>query len=314
MATMRRVLAAICLSFGSAVTLEEACISESGESCDFAAHASNFSDNSIFIQTSYGVVQHHAKGLERKTSRLALEVEKYMQSQDKSCTMDNKLCLAWSANGECEKNQAYMRLHCAPACFACHCKFDPNSPVVWQPGDLEKFYRRISSDKSQKLTIVASPDVSNLEIGTDSPWIVILDDFLTRKECDMLIKLGEKQGFVPSSYHDNSNVTVHGGSHRTGSTAWCTDDKCRLSMKSILKKVEKLTKIPQENYELQLVRYQEGEFYKRHHDYLPEQAQKFEGPRLVTIFFYLNVRIAFICLCAEGGIMMTDSCYSFPRM
>ena len=48
-----------------------------------------------------------------------------------------------------------------------------------------------------------------------------------------------------------------------------------------------LTGIPYDNYEgLQLVRYEPGQFYKKHHD--ESGVKKYSGPRILTFFLYLN--------------------------
>ncbi len=49
-----------------------------------------------------------------------------------------------------------------------------------------------------------------------------------------------------------------------------------------------VTGVPQENYEsFQILRYEEGEFYRSHHD-SSGKSDKISGHRIMTVFLYLN--------------------------
>jgi hypothetical protein len=57
-------------------------------------------------------------------------------------------------SGECEKNPDYMLLQCAPSCQTCHqlrhdfrCPFDPETPLIWQPGSLNQMFERITTEE-----------------------------------------------------------------------------------------------------------------------------------------------------------------------
>lgn len=50
-----------------------------------------------------------------------------------------------------------------------------------------------------------------------------------------------------------------------------------------------LTGIPETNSEhLQLLRYEVGQKYKVHHDYIPYHRNRQGGPRILTVYLYLN--------------------------
>lgn len=50
-----------------------------------------------------------------------------------------------------------------------------------------------------------------------------------------------------------------------------------------------MTGIPDANSEyLQLLRYEKGQFYESHHDYIPHHLKRAQGPRILTVFLYLN--------------------------
>lgn len=56
-----------------------------------------------------------------------------------------------------------------------------------------------------------------------------------------------------------------------------------------LGKIEKLTGVPDANSEyLQLLKYEKGQFYKVHHDYIEKDDERPQGPRMLTAFLYLN--------------------------
>lgn len=53
--------------------------------------------------------------------------------------------------------------------------------------------------------------------------------------------------------------------------------------------VENITGIPEVNSEwLQLLRYEESQFYNTHNDYIPFQLDRQCGVRILTFYFYLN--------------------------
>mmetsp|Transcript_9928 Transcript_9928/g.15257 ORF Transcript_9928/g.15257 Transcript_9928/m.15257 type:complete len:294 (-) Transcript_9928:2041-2922(-) len=62
-----------------------------------------------------------------KTLEIVRKSVEYMKNQDaelsesvlEKCRNANELCSFWASLGECEKNEAFMELKCAPACNAC---------------------------------------------------------------------------------------------------------------------------------------------------------------------------------------------------
>lgn len=81
------------------------------------------------------------------------------------------------------------------------------------------------------------------------------------------------------------------GNYRTSSTVWCNEVSCfkNSTVANVKQKIQQLTDIPVDNYEhLQMLRYHPNQYYKRHHDYIPEHLNMLTGPRLLTVFLYLN--------------------------
>jgi prolyl 4-hydroxylase len=59
--------------------------------------------------------------------------------------------------------------------------------------------------------------------------------------------------------------------------------------KRVSARIENVTGIPERNAEyLQLLRYEPGQFYKTHHDYISHDIEWPAGVRTLTFFLYLN--------------------------
>jgi len=56
-----------------------------------------------------------------------------------------------------------------------------------------------------------------------------------------------------------------------------------------LNRIAQVTGVPTVNYEwLQILKYEVGQFYKPHHDFIPSNLQFPHGPRILTFYFYLS--------------------------
>jgi prolyl 4-hydroxylase len=207
------------------------------------------------------------------------------------------------------KNPDYMKTNCAPICQTCEhlsieyrCPIDNDAPVAWKPGDVNAFFVNITTlpqFQPYEPNVLSRPDyingdtegVANYKIG---PWVVLLDNFITDEEADHLIQLGDKEGYERSADVGKLNFdgtfenNVNNG--RTSLNAWCQnscyDDPIA---KQVMERIQNITFIPEPNSEyLQLLRYEVGQFYKRHHDYIHFQVDRQTGVRILTVFLYLN--------------------------
>ena len=221
------------------------------------------------------------------------------------CQNRHELCAFWAAIDECTVNPSYMKLTCAAACLTCdHLKFETRCPVqenmddtnIWKPGDLDAMFERIVAQYADKVSVMAQPggeNEMNHKIG-DAAWVVVVDDFLTPLECETLIQLGASQGYelskdVGAKKFDGTYDSLQSNG-RTSTNAWCVDDCYQnATTKAVLHKLEELTGIPDANSEyLQLLRYEPGQFYEMHHDYIPHHIDRAQGVRILTAFLYLN--------------------------
>lgn len=216
---------------------------------------------------------------------------------------------------ECENNPGYMQVSCAPACQSCHmlnfelrCPVDPNATVAWKPGDLNKYFEGLTTDPAYQQyqpTIISRPGMLNPKTNS-SPWIVVLDNFLTDEECDKMIELGAEQGYqrsldVGDETFDGS-VGLKENERRTSVNAWCLPP-CydHPTTKQVIGKIENVTGISESHSEyLQLLKYEKGQYYESHHDFPPYTLKRPQGPRILTVFLYLND------VEAGGGTRFTD--------
>ncbi|KAL7552255.1 hypothetical protein ACHAWF_015490 [Thalassiosira exigua] len=114
------------------------------------------------------------------------------------------------------------------------------------------------------------------------PWIITFENFMTEEECQRLIELGHRNKYersedVGSILADGSYDSVKSVG-RTSENAWCSfRNECRSDsmVKEVHERIAKVTGIPAENSEdLQMLRYEPGQFYRQHHDYIPHQRDR----------------------------------------
>ena len=226
------------------------------------------------------------------------------------CKLHHESCAFWGAIGECEANPGYMKINCAPICHTCdqlsietRCPYDPETmPDAWKPGDLNEFFTNITTlEKFAKYEPKVLSRPSYLEGDTEEtadyklgPWVVTLENVLSDEEAVRLIELGAVEGYkrstdVGKKKFDGTHES-HVSNGRTSTNAWCQNECYNDTIaQRVMQRVTEISNIPQENSEnLQLLKYEEGEFYNTHHDYIDYLKNRQQGVRLLTIFLYLN--------------------------
>ena len=113
--------------------------------------------------------------------------------------------------------------------------------------------------------------------------VTIIDSFLTKEQCQYLIDTYTNK-LTASLVVSNGGKTLHSHPSRTSSTYFLPDtDTTVIEVKA---KAAEFLHIPYENIEpLQFLRYQKGERYLYHHDYLAGHPA---NQRVHTIIAYLN--------------------------
>lgn len=152
----------------------------------------------------------------------------------------------------------------------------------------------IRKDKIEHLSNIDNYEIEKLH---SKPDIFLIKNFLSPKECDYIINLGEPHivksevcGSKGSKSHMNrTSMTAHIGKKFLRNN---NPDKVLLS---VLKRASKIGGLPEENIEpIQLVKYLPGQYFKNHYDYLDRKNPIYKknieksGQRQQTFFVYLN--------------------------
>jgi prolyl 4-hydroxylase len=155
----------------------------------------------------------------------------------------------------------------------------------------------INKNSINKNSIQKTEDNKKIKLLYKNPDILLIKKFLTDEECDYIIKLGNphiKKSEVCGSYGSMPNK------NRTSMTAhigkkYITKNKKDNVLLGVLKKTSLFSKKPIKNIEhIQLVRYEKGQFFKPHYDYLDRKIPFYKeniernGQREFTFFVYLT--------------------------
>mmetsp|Transcript_6467 Transcript_6467/g.18204 ORF Transcript_6467/g.18204 Transcript_6467/m.18204 type:complete len:329 (-) Transcript_6467:1154-2140(-) len=237
------------------------------------------------------------------------------------CKNRHELCTFWQVIGECEANKSYMQTQCAAACHTCQlidhdrrCPKLKDAKPALEPGGLHEMFDRIlkaapgnrttdnplTEQEQQELESTGTPHytvhVHSQPSDDNGPWVVTFENFLTDEECDELVQLGYKYEYkrsedVGKRKFDGTFDSVK-SSGRTSENAWCSErEGCRNETvaQRVHERMARVMDIPPENSEdLQLLKYEVGQFYNAHHDYIPHQRDRQCGPRILTFFLYLS--------------------------
>ena len=213
------------------------------------------------------------------------------------CLNSHPDCSIWALGSGCDDNPSYMKLHCAPACQSCdhvlqleeRCILRPDAKNAIENGGMDLLFETIiegAKESGYDPKVWSRPTkMPNDDDGIpDGPWVVTLENFISDKEVDTLKGWGDRLGYERSQAGDQI-IDV-----RTSSQAWCTD-QCHKNpvVTELRNKIHSLTQIPEQNSEfLQLLKYDEGQFYKTHNDFIDKHVDQLHGPRLLTFFIYFN--------------------------
>jgi hypothetical protein len=211
-----------------------------------------------------------------------------------TCVDKDESCEEWMFDQQCIDNPEFMMANC---CFSCSpdpddpCAIDPSKRPDVHKGDITKIFERAIAEYPQYPATVHSRD----------PWLVTFDNILDDEECKGIIEaVGGKHGeyIKPSTTakpvrQPNGQVVLTDvpDQIRTSHNAWCQHRGCynHPVHKRVIKRMMELVGLPQNNAEhMQLLRYGPGEYYRLHHDWIPEQLDAACGPRAFTFFLYLS--------------------------
>ncbi len=207
-------------------------------------------------------------------------------------------CASWAASGECEANPSYMRLKCAASCGTCElldykvrCPIDPELQPAVPPGAMAETFSLALSNFAEY-----EPQL----LSTDPP-VLTLENFVQPDEVDALLEHAEGrfERSTASGGRKGDEFVPLTSEIRTSHTTWCNTPGCLGDerVKRLMARMEAVTRVPTNNSEfIQLLRYEacahprakECQFYRRHHDTIPELGKMQCGPRVYTMFLYLS--------------------------
>lgn len=237
-----------------------------------------------------------------------------VQAGATACNDKHRLCATWASIGECDTNPGFMHAECRLSCHFCQseacrdtgdtcgerarnhgcysdpamlrecawtcgacdltnstaCTRDANAEPAAVPGSLAHMFERVVDT------------VEGVVVHSRDPWVITLDGFLSPEEADGLLQAGGK-AWSRSLAGDGVQVA------RTSSTSWCHGECVRDTVVSrVQERMDRVTGIPAEHAEfLQMLRYEPGQYYKRHHDQNSPRSSPW-GPRLLTFYLYLS--------------------------
>jgi len=209
--------------------------------------------------------------------------------------VDDERCAAWLSTGDlsnCTSFPSLLQLHCPVSCGTCSlhaslkaaCKEQESPPlqvsaaVAENIGDLENMCLKIEARARQLYRRV--------ELLSSEPWLLQIDDFLDAEEARGLVALAEAHPFLDGALYTE---TPHGG-QRASATSFCRG-QCEWDVHAakFASRTEALLNVSALNFEpVQFVRYESGQYYKQHSDFVHEDVEKPPGPRLFTLFTYLS--------------------------
>lgn len=148
----------------------------------------------------------------------------------KECLDRHEQCTGFSIRGECIKNPGWMIMNCPKSCDlqtnACELR-DPllrcprsalnmSNVPAYAPGDMHNMFKSIKTKFG---------DTYDINILSETPWVVTFDNFLTNAEVDALITTVDK--WERSTDTGSTNEYGEAGrilsSGRTSSNSWCRD-------------------------------------------------------------------------------------------
>jgi Rps23 Pro-64 3,4-dihydroxylase Tpa1-like proline 4-hydroxylase len=222
------------------------------------------------------------KRLER--ARAYLHTSHVSQELKDLCRNAHESCTVWSILGECDRNPRYMKKTCAPVCHSCdylsiegRCPIDPEAPKAWLRGDLDNLFTKLTNEpflSEYSVEILSSPSTSG------GPWVLTMDNVITEQETNTLMDLGHAEGYKRSGagrkHRADGSFESNIVDGRTSTNAWCQnacyEDE---TAQAVIYRLSNLTGIAEKNSEyLQLLKYEPGQYYNIHHDYLTYQEKR----------------------------------------
>jgi len=232
--------------------------------------------------------------------RVLLNEQPELKGEASACSdrTSTSRCLQMRQQGHCTAAPGWMAVNCAATCDMCEMKssavrcaldrFNRTTAIPEEEGSLDRLFQRIVAEYAPDGLIVHSRPPTG-------PWVVTLENFVSDAEIEGLLvhtranlARSTDQGATDLATGVTQKVV---SSRRTSSNAWCLGPcETEPRVRELVAKIERLTGISSQHYEqFQVLRYEVGEEYMRHHDYAPRNGvPEPAGPRLLTVFLYFS--------------------------
>lgn len=139
--------------------------------------------------------------------------------------------------------------------------------------------------------VVEMPMAPRAMVHHDELAVTSYVDYFNAIECDYLLHMGAP--LLQPATVIGSDASLGENPHRTGDTATLSEQHLDVALQWLQLKMSVLAQLPPEHSEpLAIIRYQVGQEYKLHGDYLPPESEfcdeSFGGQRAKTVLVYLN--------------------------
>lgn len=214
-------------------------------------------------------------------------IKKHCRNKSDQCILDQ-----YQSN-MCEVTLTFAMNNCALACRYCHelpeflasrGKREWNAQPVITSGDL---YEKMQSMKEKEGARLDEREASQgrKDLRQDMPWVLIVDNFLTDKECDHLIKMSHKIGYKapPEKNKERVRTKFQKALCQDGS---CDEDK---DYKALVERIANFAEVPLGYLEsAEFFKFFKGDAYGAHHDFHMHDAWKPAGHVVWTVFVCLS--------------------------
>lgn len=231
-------------------------------------------------------------------------------------------CRERKRRGLCDSDASFMRLECCATCSADDAEREPNSAINAASSSSSSSAAAATASSSAAASLgppdcayvadepnaldnaggiapiferIASNPAYSVHVHSHSPWLIELPSLLSQEECVGLRRaIGGEDG---SRLARSTVVPEHGKAaervvnYRSSKTAWCGSAECRThpTHVAVLERLMGMLGLPVGNAEpMQLIEYELGDRYGKHHDWVPQFTHNVVGPRVLTLFLYLS--------------------------
>ena len=175
---------------------------------------------------------------------------------------------------------------------------DAREPFAWEWEGRELPIANVSHIMERIARAGETNMFAEVDVVDAATPVVVIDGFLTPAECQTLIGLAADAGLERSTVvggmggdSNKKEFNREASTVRTSSNAWCMSP-CfdHPVVKDVSARLAAMAGVPSRDYSehLQMLHYEEGQYYRVHHDFIPSMVSLPGSYRTITAFIYLN--------------------------